>query len=142
MQDISVSLTAVVFLALIALLVAAVATPVEIVGTLQNVRAVPLGGKIMVIQETPYMNFTAYEVEEDSRFRFPRDSEGPPVIHAVAWGRSPTERVVYIYPESKETVEEYRSKLLLANQAPALLKKAMNRIVREREEANFGEESK
>lgn len=78
MQDISVSLTAVVFLALIALLVASVAAPVEIVGTLQNVSAVPLNGTIMVIQETQYVTFTTYEVEEDSRFRFARDSEGPP----------------------------------------------------------------
>ena len=61
MQDISVSLTAVVFVALIALLVAAAAAPVEIAGTLQNVRAVPLSGKIMAIQETPHMNFTPYE---------------------------------------------------------------------------------
>ena len=82
MQDISVSLTAVVFLALIALLVAAVAVPVEIANTLQHVSAVPLSGKIMVIHETPHIYFTTYEAEIDSRFRFTRDSEGPLVILA------------------------------------------------------------
>ncbi len=94
MQDISVSLTAVVFLALIALLFAAVAVPVEIAGTLQNVRAVPLGGKIMVIQETPHMNFITHEVEEDSRFRFTRDSERPLVIPAQFRRHPPAERVI------------------------------------------------
>ena len=94
MQDISFSLTAVVLLALIALLVAAVAAPVEIVGTLQNVRAVPRSGEIMVIQETPYMIFTTYEVEEDGWFRFTRDSEGAPVIPAQSKRHPPAERLI------------------------------------------------
>lgn len=137
MQDISFSLTAAVFLALIALLVAAVMVPAETVVTFQNVHAVPLSGRIVVIQETPNMNFTTAEVEKDSRLRFTRDSEGPLVIRAVVWGRSPTERVVEIYPESIETVREYRSKQRLANQVSSWLKKAMNRTIREREEATL-----
>ena len=92
MQDISVSLTVIVFLALGALLVAAVAVPAEIVGTLQHVNSVPPGGKILVVQGMPHLSFTTYEVEEDRRFRFTRDSEGLLVIHAVARGRSSTER--------------------------------------------------
>lgn len=91
MQDISVSLTVVVFLALGALLVAAVAVPVEIVGTFQHVHSVPPSGKILVVQEMPHLSFTTYGVEEDRRFRFTCDSEGPLVIHAVSRGRSPTE---------------------------------------------------
>jgi hypothetical protein len=94
MQDISASLTAVVFLALIALLVAAVAVPVENAGTLQAVRAVPLGGKIMVIQETPHMILTTHEVQEDSRFRSTRDSAGPLVIPAQSRRHPPAERVI------------------------------------------------
>jgi len=93
MQEISVSLTAMVFLALIALLVAAVAVPVEIVNTLQNVDAVPPSGKIVGIQDLPYLSFATYEAAEDWRFRFTRDSEGTLVIHAVNRSRFPTERV-------------------------------------------------
>ena len=100
MQDISVSLTAVVFLALMALVVAAVAAPVEIVGTLQSVRAVPLSGKIMVIQETPHMNLTTYGVEEDSRFRFARDSEGP--LWSDGGGRDPGRPGCFSSPRSDD----------------------------------------
>ena len=92
MQDISVSLTVVVFLALGALLVAAVAVPVEIVGTLQHVNSVAPSGKILVVQEMPHLSITTYGVEQDRRFRFTCDSEGPLVIHAVSRGRSPVER--------------------------------------------------
>ena len=76
MQDVSVSLTVVVFLALGALLVAAVAVPVEIEGTLQDVTSVPPRGKILVVQEMPHLSSITYEVQEDRRFRFTCDSEG------------------------------------------------------------------
>lgn len=92
MQDISDSLTVVVFLALGALLVAAVGVPVEIEGTLQDVTSVPPSGKILVVQEMLHLSPITHEVREDRRFRFTCDSEGPLVIHAVSRGRSSTER--------------------------------------------------
>jgi len=84
MQDISVSLTAVVFLALIALLVAAVVAPVEIVDRLQNVNAVPVSGTVMVIQDMPNLSSTTHhKVEKNFRFRFRGVSEGPLLIHVL-----------------------------------------------------------
>ena len=83
MQDINVSLTAVVFLALIALLVAAVAIPVEIVDTFQNANAVPFRGTIMVIQEMPNLSSARYEAEGVCRFRFRSDWVGPLLTHPL-----------------------------------------------------------
>lgn len=85
MQSISVSLTIAVFLALIALLVAATAAPVEIVGTPQNVNGSSPPGKITAIQEESYLIVATYEAEEDGRFRFTGDSmESPPAERVIA----------------------------------------------------------
>ena len=78
----------------LSLLVSVVAAPVEVVGTLQNVNGFPLSGKITVIQEVPHLRFTPHEVDEDGRFRFASDSEGPLVIHASATGHPSAERVI------------------------------------------------
>ena len=83
MQDVSVSLTVVVFLALISLLVAAVVAPVEIVDRLQNVNAVPVSGTIMVIQDMPNLSSTTHRAENNFRFRFRGVSEGPLLIHVL-----------------------------------------------------------
>ena len=90
MQSISVSLTIAVFLALIALLVAATAAPVEIVGALQNVN----GSSIAAIQEEPYVIFATYEAEEDGRFRFTGNSMGALVLHGRSMEHPPAERVI------------------------------------------------
>lgn len=58
----SVSLTVVVLLALIALLVATTAVPVESGGTLQSVNGSSPPGKITAIQEGPHLSFTSFEV--------------------------------------------------------------------------------
>lgn len=96
MQSISVSLTIEVFLALIALLVAATAAPVEIVGTLQNVNGSSPPGKITAIQEEPHLTFATCEVEEDGRFRFTGDSVGTLALHAAAIEHPPAERMIAV----------------------------------------------
>ena len=90
MQSISVSLTIAVFLALIALLVAATAAPVEIVGALQNVN----GSSIAAVQEEPYVIFATYEAEEDGLFRFTGNSMGALVLHGRSMEHPPAERVI------------------------------------------------
>ncbi|MDE0121174.1 MAG: hypothetical protein OXH92_11840 [Bryobacterales bacterium] len=94
MQSISVSLTLAVFLALIALLIAATAAPVEIVGTLQNVNGSSPPGKITAIQEGPHLTFATCEVEEDGRFRFTGESMEALELHAAAIEPPPAERVI------------------------------------------------
>lgn len=105
MQDISVSLTVVVFLALIALLVAAVAAPVEVVDSLQSVNAVPRSGTTMVVQEMLNLSFTTYEAEKIGRFRFRNESEGPLVIYALVTDSLPVSADATM-PEDDETQME------------------------------------
>lgn len=78
----------------LSLSVFAVAAPVEIVGTLQNVDGVPLSGSITVIQETPHVTFTHHEVGEDGLFKIAVDSEGELVLHASALQHPVDERVI------------------------------------------------
>lgn len=86
-----VSIPAVVFLSLCA---SAVAAPVEIVGSLQNVNGFSLAGKITVIQEVPRLSVTAHVVADDGLFRFMSDSEGALVLHAAAPDHPSAERVI------------------------------------------------
>ena len=86
-----VSVPGMVFLALF---VSMGAAPVEIVGTLQNVDGLTLPGKITVIQEVPHLSFTTHEVEEDGLFQFTGNTEGDLVLHAMATGHPPAERVI------------------------------------------------
>lgn len=79
----------VVFLTLISI---AVAAPVKIVGTLQNVDGDSLPGKITVIQEVPSLTFTSHEV--DGSFEIEVDSKGELVLHAHAPKHSSKERVI------------------------------------------------
>ena len=74
--------------------VAALASPVEIVGTLRNVDGVPLSGRITVIQETPQLIATHYEVDKTGRFKIVSDSEGELVLHASALQHPTGERVI------------------------------------------------
>ena len=78
----------------LSLSVFAVAAPVEIVGTLQNVDGVPLSGSITAIQETPHVTFTHHEVGEDGLFKIAADSEGELVLHASALQHPVDERVI------------------------------------------------
>lgn len=77
-----------------AVLVSVVASPVEIEGTLQNVTGSTLPGRVTVVQEIPHLIFTTYEVDDDGLFRFTNDYDGELVIHAVAAGHPPAERVI------------------------------------------------
>lgn len=94
MQSLSASLTIAVFLALIALLVAATAAPVEIVGTLQNVNGSSPPGKIAGIQEEPCWIFATYDAKEGGLFRFTGDSMGSLGLHGRSMDHPPTERVI------------------------------------------------
>lgn len=96
MQSISVSLTIAVFLALIALLVAATAAPVEIAGALQNVNGSSPPVKITAIQEEPYWIFATYEAKEGGLFRFTGDSMGALVLHGHSMEHPPAERVIAV----------------------------------------------
>jgi len=96
MQNISVSLTLAVFLALIALLIAATAAPVEIVGTLQNVNGSSPPGKLTAIQEEPRLSFTSYEGKEDVLFRFTGDSVGTLALHDATIEHPPAERMIAV----------------------------------------------
>ncbi len=86
-----VSVPGMVFLALF---VSMGAAPVEIEGILRNVNGFALPGKITVIQEVPHLRFTTHEVEEDGLFRFTSDTAGDLVLHAMATGHPPAERVI------------------------------------------------
>ena len=94
MQGISVSLTLAVFLALIALLVAAAAAPVEIVGPLQNGNGSSPTGKITAIPEESYLIFATYEAQEDGLFRFTGASTGALGLHGRSMEPPPAERVI------------------------------------------------
>lgn len=93
MQNISVSLTVVVLLALIALLVATTAVPVESGGTLQSVNGSSPPGKITAIQAGPHLSFTSHEVKEDGLFRFTGDPMGPLVLHGRSMEHLPADRM-------------------------------------------------
>lgn len=93
MQSVSIPVS-VPSMAFLALFVSVGAAPVEIVGILQNVDGFALPGKITVIQEVPHLRFTTHEVEEDGLFRFMSDTEGDLVLHAMATGHPPDERVI------------------------------------------------
>ena len=78
----------------LSLTLSAVAAPVEIVGTLQNVDGVSLSGIITVIQETPHVTFTHHEVDKSGLFKIAIDSEGELVLHASARNHPPAEHVI------------------------------------------------
>ena len=76
------------------LTVSAMAAPLEIKGTLQNVDGVPLSGIITVIQETPHVTFTHHEVDKSGLFEIAINSEGELVLHASAPYHPVDERVI------------------------------------------------
>lgn len=82
------------YMVFLGLMTAAIAAPVEFVGTLQNVDGVLLGGKITVIQEGLHLTFTTHEVEEGGLFQFAIDTEGELVLHASSPHHASAERVI------------------------------------------------
>ena len=72
----------------------AVATSIEIRGTLGNADGESLSGMITVIEEVPSLTFTHHEVDESGTFKFTSSTQGALVLHASALYHPSAEHVI------------------------------------------------
>ena len=72
----------------------AAASPVEIVGTLRNVKGKALSGQIKVFQEVPHLTATTHLTDETGSFRIAGNSRRGLVLHASAFHHASAENVI------------------------------------------------
>ena len=72
----------------------AIASPVEIVGTLKNTDGTALSGQISIFQEVPHLRVTHHHTDATGSFRIASNSRGGLVIHATAKNHASQERVI------------------------------------------------
>ncbi|MYC81381.1 MAG: carboxypeptidase regulatory-like domain-containing protein [Acidobacteria bacterium] len=73
---------------------AALAEPVEIVGTLRSANGVPLSGQISIFQDVPQLIATHHTVDKTGSFKISSDSRGGLVIHGSATRYASMEKVI------------------------------------------------